>query len=353
MRPTSSALLAALQRRPKSLVLGFTASILIAVGTLQALDLWWRRGQTMAAAGGRASNLSTVLSEYVRDSFAVTDTSLRQLAIHGRRVGGPLAAAEAWDPILAAAKVSLVGSGSITVTDASGRIVHSTQRTILGQSRRDNYLFKRLATADHDELVVDQPFLSGVEPRRFVIPLGRRLTTETGAFDGIVVATVVPDTYRDFFRTVDVGHHGVIWVFHPEGVVLFREPSSNDPINESAKSNPILSTALRTGGIGFVNDSLQAGGPTFVNGYRVTSTPPLVVAVSLSMDDILEDWRHQRQISSLAFGALSLTFAGIVLVLFRQVNARDQGRACVDGSAAAGVGPTEGHEREAGGNARA
>ena len=322
LRPTPSALLAALQRRPKSLVLGFTASILIAVGALQAMDLWWRRGQTIATAGVRAANLSTVLSEYVRDSFAVTDTSLRQLAIHGRRVGGPLAGAEMWDPILAAAKVSLVGSGSITVTDATGRIVHSTQRAIVGQSRRDNYLFKRLATTDRDELVVDRPFLSAVDPKRFVIPLGRRLTTETGAFDGIVVATVVPDTYRDFFRTVDVGHHGVIWVFHPEGVVLFREPSPDNPINESAQGNSILTIAQRTGGTGFVNEPLETGGPTFVNGYRLTTTPPLVVAISLSLEDILEDWRHQRRISSLAFGALGLTFAGIVLVLFRQVNAR-------------------------------
>jgi signal transduction histidine kinase/CheY-like chemotaxis protein len=324
LRPTSSALLAALQRRPKSLVLGFTAAILIAVGAVQAADLWWRREQMVDTAGARAVNLSRVVAEYVRDSFAVTDTSLRQLAIHGRRVGGPSAPAQAWDPILAAAKVSLAGSGSITVTDATGRIVHSTQRAIVGQSRRDNYIFKQLSASDRDTLVVDRPFLTVLEPKRYVIPLGRRLTSDTGAFDGMVVATVIPDTYREFFRTVNVGDHGIIWVFHPDGVVLFREPSSANPINQPAAANPVLQAALHTSAGGLVDAPFDANGPRFVSGYRTLETPPLIVAVSLNLNDVLADWRHQREITSLAFIVLTVTFSGIVLVLFRQVNARIQ-----------------------------
>ncbi len=314
-------LAAVFQRRPKILVLAFTAFILAAVGVVVVADLLWRREQALTAAEARAQNLAFVLSEYVRGSFAATDASLRQLVIHGRRVGGATAPGDAWDSMLSSAKAALTG-GSLTVTDANGRIVHSTQRLILGQSRRDNYIFKQLSTLSTDELVIDRPFLSVVEPRRYLLPVGRRLTSADGRFDGMIVATVMPDAYHAFFQTVDVGATGIIWVFHPDGVVIFREPSSSDPMNGAADDNPVLLAARRGPDGGKLSGPLQSGGPTFVSAYRKVSTPPLIVAVSLGRADVLADWQHQRRFSALAFGALTLTLAGTVLVLFRQIDAR-------------------------------
>ena len=136
--------------------------------------------------------------------------ALRQLTVHARRVGGATAPGEAWDPILAAARASFPGSGSISVTDAAGIIRRSTQRAIIGQSRRDNYLFKQLDAVDRDELVVDRPLMSIPQPRRLLIPIGRRLVNEDGTFDGTVVAVVMPEAFREFFRTVDVGEEGIV-----------------------------------------------------------------------------------------------------------------------------------------------
>ena len=41
-------------------------------------------------------NLSSILSEYLRETFAAGDASLRQLVLHSRRVGGPSAPAADW-----------------------------------------------------------------------------------------------------------------------------------------------------------------------------------------------------------------------------------------------------------------
>lgn len=314
--------IAALQRRPKLLVVAFTASVLVAVAALHVADLWFGHQRTLKAAESRALNLAMVLSEYVHGSFALADTSLRQLAIHGRRVGGAAASAEAWDPILSAAKAALAGSGSITVTDAEGLIRHSTQRVIIGQSRREQYAFKQLSTIDRDELIVDRPFLTQVPPRRFLIPIGRRLVTESETFGGMVVATLGPEVYREFFRTVDAGRDGIIWVFHPDGVILFREPSTTNPIGEAATGNPVLQAALRAPGQGIVEGPLEAEGRRFVSAYQTMSAPPLIVGISLSRAEVLADWRAHVRTSAIAFGALTLTLAGIVLVLFRQMTAR-------------------------------
>jgi signal transduction histidine kinase len=305
-------------RRPRSLILFFTATILLAVAALQVTDLWWRRARALTAADARAANLSSILAEYVRGSFVLADTSLRQLVIHGRRVGGAKASDDEWTPILSAAQTALPGSGSVSVTDADGIIRHSTLAQIVGQSRKDTYVFEHLASDADEELIVDRPFLA--RDKRYVLPVGRRLETPAGKFDGIVVSVVIPDAFRDYFRAVDVGQEGAIWVFHPDGVVLFREPSTTDHINESAADNPLLRAALshRTGAI---RGAVEKDGIHFVSGYKALGSPPLIVAVSLSEREVLADWKSQARTEAAGFGVLSITLIVLALTLVRQMNA--------------------------------
>ena len=205
-------------------MLGLTVAALLAFGAVQAADLWMKRVQALQAADSRARNLAYILGEYVRGSFAVADTSLRQLAIHGRRVGGAAAPDAEWRPILLSAREALPGSGSISIAGADGSISHSTNPGLIGQARHNQFLYRHLSTLGRDEFVVDTPFLTPGPNPRYLLPIGRRLESVSGGFDGVAVATVGPETYREFFRSVDVGADGVAWVFHPEGFIVFREP---------------------------------------------------------------------------------------------------------------------------------
>jgi len=320
--PTSRSKTLGTGRRPKLIIAAFTASVLFAVTTLQVADLWLRRERTLQAAERRASNLAHVLTEYIRGSFAAADATLLQLAANGRRLGGAAAPKASWDTLLASARSALPVSGSLTMTDARGTIRVSTQRAIIGESRREEYIFRKLSSLGRDELVVSTPFLSVTTPRRYLIPIGRRLTTERGDFDGTLVATLIPDAYREFFRTVDVGADGIIWVFHPTGIVLFREPSTDDPIGRAAGANPIVQAAQQTPGGGLIEGRVDADGPVFMSAHRTLGTPPLTVAVSLSRDEILADWRDQRRSFFIGFAALTLTLAIMMKVLFGQMNIR-------------------------------
>ncbi|MGB2715249.1 MAG: ATP-binding protein [Vicinamibacterales bacterium] len=319
----SPPLVTALQRRPKGLVLAFTCSVVLVVIAVQGLSLWWRRDRSIELAEDRAANLSYIVAEYVRGSFALADATLRQLALHGQHVGGADAPASAWEPLLSAAKSAMPGSGSLSVTDSKGIIRLSTQRSIVGQSRADNYVFRQLASSDRDELVVDRPFLSPLAPRRYLIPIGRRLLTENGKFDGTVVAVVIPEVFREFLRTIDVGNLGRISVFHPDGVVVFREPSDVDAIGQPAAGDPVLQAAQRRSGSGVVRGQLEADGPVYLSAYRRTiGTPPLIVAVSLNESELLQDWWQQIRSSLAALVLLALTIVFMLRVLFRQIDAR-------------------------------
>ena len=320
-----SRIAAVFRRRPKFNIIAFTLTVLIAVATLEIVDLWWRRARALSIAEMRANNMAIVLAEYIRGSFASADAALRQLQLHGRRVGGSSAPKEDWEPMLASAKAALPESGSLTVTDAAGLIKHSTQRAIVGLSRSDEVVFKQLAAATADELIVGLPFPALTTPVQYIVPVGRRLVTATGAFDGTVVASVIPERYRAFFETITVGSEGTISVLHPagDGVVLFRAPSANNPINEPVRDNVLL-TLGRERSAGVFHGPLTPGGPHVISAYRTVGTPPLIVAVSLSERDVLGDWRSERRVAAAAFGALTLALALIVVVLFRTVNARER-----------------------------
>jgi signal transduction histidine kinase len=305
----------------KSAVAALTLGVLLTLGVIPGADLRIWRAHALTDARSRAGDLAVILADYIRGTFAAGDASLRQLSVHSQRVGGPDAQAAAWIPSLTSAKAGLAGVGSISVLDAAGVIRHSTIPAIVGQSRADQYAFRKLAAEPLDDFVVSTPFLSISEPRQFLIPIARRLTTPDGGFDGILAATFIPAQRRGLFQSINVGEHGVVWVFHPDGFVLFREPSMTNPIGESAKGNPIFQAAQQSNSRGTIDGPIVAGGPVLISGYHVTIAPPLIVAVSLDRDEILADWRRQAIGSTIAFFVFGVTLAVMAAVLFRQMDA--------------------------------
>jgi signal transduction histidine kinase/CheY-like chemotaxis protein len=311
-----------LRRHTRAAIVVVTIAVLVLVGALLAGDLWWRRERAILAAERRAEHEAGMLGEYLRGSVSAADAALRQLVVHGQRMGGSTGSHDDWDPMLAAARAALPESGSITVTDASGRITHSTQKSFVGQSRGDTYVFQQIA-AGADGLVVDRPLLTAVEPKQYIIPVGRRLTTPDGAFDGAVVANLRPEQYREFFRTLDVGNSGAITVLHPDGIVIFREPSRSNPINERAPDDPVLKGA-RQSRAGVLHVPLAATGRPGIVSFRRLDYPPLIAAVSLDVGDVLREWYGQRRVSAIAYGVLTIALGGLVIALLRVLEERER-----------------------------
>jgi hypothetical protein len=204
---------------------------------------------------------------------------------------------------------ALPGIGSLSICDVQGKIRHSTIASIIGEDRHDDFLFRRLEAETKDVLAADKPFQSRLSRTLVMIPLGRRLTDDQGRFAGIIVATLIPAELRSFFRAVDVGRGGAIWLFHPAGLLLAREPSVEDPMGQSTASNSIFLAAQKSGRSGVLVGRVDAKGPVLISGYRVMLEPPMIAAVSLAEDEVLADWRGEARISVIAlavFGALLL-----------------------------------------------
>ena len=296
-------------------------ALLLLLAAVRMVDLWRDRQGDLAAAERRAANQALILAEYLRGAFQTADTSLRHLALHARRAGGVGSPSAAWDEVLSSAHAALTGVGSLSVVDTQGVIRHSTVMPIVGQSRRSDYVFEELARDPRDRLVASTPFRSLVRPDQVMIPLARPITTADGRFDGIVVATFLPADVRGLFEQLDVGRDGAVWVFHPDGVVLFHIPSAQF-MGETAAGNPLFEASRHHAGAGTRRGPLQAGGPALVSAFYSLREPPLTVAVSLGEREVLAGWRREAAATALVGGLLAAATVGLLVLFTRRVGER-------------------------------
>ena len=295
------------------LIVGLFALLVV----LRSVNVWWRYDAIIDESERRAANLALILSEHLEQTIATVDAALSQLVLHSDRVGGPNAPHISWGPVLAAARSGLAGVGSLTLLNDSGVITHSTLQSIVGQSRANQFVFRYLASVPTNELVADTPYRSTLDGR-MLIPLGRRLTARNGGFEGAVVATLEPEQLRGFYRSVDVGANGVISVLHPTGIALFREPSTG----EDANDNPLFTATRDEFGKGLFRGALAPDGKRYLSAFRSLSKPHLLLAVSLSEDDVLAEWRTELGRTFLAFGLVGLLLTISGLLINREIRAR-------------------------------
>jgi PAS domain S-box-containing protein len=271
-----------------------------------AISLVFHRKAALEQGQRRAEDLAFILSDHFTRTTSAIDTTLSQIALL-RRTLGP---STDWGPILDSARSGVSGVAILAAIDAKGTIIASTIPQILGQTRAETYLYRRLSGEADAGLVADPP-MRGRVSGQWVIPFGRRLTNSDGAFAGAIVATLEPARLRGFYRTIDVGQEGFISVLHPNRSVLFREPSrTGDTTGELASENPLLAEQRRFPDAGFVRSSLEQGGQTYLSAYRRTTNPELIIAVSLAESEALAAWRADATIA-----ATVLAGFGILLIV--------------------------------------
>ena len=307
--------------KSRPLLLAFTLIVLSIVALIQTNDLRWLRQHAFTDAELRAASEATAIAEYVRGAFAAADSSLRQIAIHSRRIGGPSAPAGEWVPILQAARAALAEEGSLSITDATGIIRHTTLPALLGEPRGDRYVFQHLATGAPDELVLDVPFTNPRRPERWIVPVGRRLTTGDGRFEGIAVQVITPENFQPFFDSIRIGREGVIKLFHPGGALIIQRPGPGAAPPDGRPAD-LLFARIGTEPSGLDRGPLTPGGPGYVSAFRRIDGPRLVVSVSLSEEEILADWRARRLRAVLEFLGLAGVMSVLVMFVLRQMRAR-------------------------------
>ncbi len=228
----------ALKAGSRNFVYRATALMLVIVVVLVAGVLWTYWQSIYKDAQARSGTLAFLLAEQTTRTFQAVDLTLAGL--------DPVVEADplpdhapAFEKLLTQRVAELDFIHAIYVLDPEGRVTQSSgpvrdlvsveaARSIIARFDQDPAL----------KFLIGQPLFS--QPGQLsAIPVIRRLTSPTGRFDGMIVASVEPRYFSDFYRNLDLGRRGSIDLFQDNGSVLLA--STSDDL--SAQTLPALALA--------------------------------------------------------------------------------------------------------------
>jgi len=163
-------------------------------------------------------------------------------------------------------------------------------------------------------IVVNPPVVGRISGG-WIIPVSRRIDKPDGSFGGVVVGSIEPSYFSDFYRKLDVGEHGVINLVGLDGisrvrrvgeVVEFAKDLRDTPFFANVHDRP-TGTLLGPGGVDGVRRYIS---------YRTFGRYALAINVGLSEADVLREFSVRKATyyasAGIASVALALVAAGFI-----------------------------------------
>jgi diguanylate cyclase (GGDEF)-like protein len=188
----------------------------------------------------------------------------------------------------------------VSIADRAGEIIDST-RAALGQNVASRDFFRQQRDTD--------TFFIGQLPRGATgnakLQFSRRLTTDTGAFDGAVIVAIDADYFVSAYETSMLGEHGVLGVFGTDGVFRVKRTGEAVFSGDTIAYGSVVPApdAVRTEAI--VTRSSWDGVRRYTSARELYGFP-LAVLVGLSVDEQLAAAQRDRT-ASLWWAALAST----------------------------------------------
>jgi len=261
------------------------------------------RSLIIAAAEVSSANLALAFEEHVKKTVQIIDGLLLQL--RGEYQRNPLAFG---DRIRFIAEHKSVADLliQVSVTDKQGIMTFNTKglpSVPLDLSDREH--FRTHLTGPDDQLFISKPVLGRVS-QKWSIQFTRKIVDKGGAFAGVIVLSIDPDYFSNFYKGIDIGPGGAVTLVGMDGVIRAR--ASKSPTAKEArgvvvpKDRSFLDPTKPVAGIFKVPSVMD--GVVRIGAYRRLQNYPLVVVVLQAEKDILSVSNK---------GAIPEIFAGVIL----------------------------------------
>jgi signal transduction histidine kinase/DNA-binding response OmpR family regulator len=293
-------------------LLGLCGIAVLWAGVFHSLAV--ERKQAIEAATENAANLARAFEEQLIRSIRAIDQSL--LYVREARAKDPAFRIYDW---ASATRFMPELTLQISLLDRSGRIAGTSLfRDAEPMNLSDRDYFKAHRPGSADEIFIGKPTL-GRGTHKPVIVMSRRLLGADGAIDGVVAASVDAQYLSGFYRSVDLGHDGVVTVVGLDGVIRARssarEATAEPGRDASLLGSPIdFSPAAIAGTFKAVSrvDRIQR-----LYAYRHVRSYPLIVVVGMSVDEVLANHVANRYSYLAAATALTVLLLLVTLQIVR------------------------------------
>lgn len=177
---------------------------------------------------------------------------------------------------------------------------------------------------DTQKLFISKPVL-GRSSGKWSVQFTRRINKPDGGFGGIVVTSLDPDYFTEFYRSIEFGRNGVATLVGTDGLVRARQSADSKEIGQDVRNSELFRQLARAD-----HGVYQASSPIDqvrrIYSYRKLKEYPLVVLVGMDEQDVLAEFNEHLVLLNLLGSAITILIiiAALAVLLLLRYQARVQ-----------------------------
>jgi PAS domain S-box-containing protein len=203
---------------------------------------------------------------------------------------------------------------SISVSDENGRIIYSTLPELKNfDGSKRPYFTAPFADKNNTKLFINGPILASTG--KVVIFTSRSKAVKNGRWDGVAIATLPAAYFASTMDSVRPQDDGFATLLGIEGTIIARSPDQEKFAGKNVMRGPAHSAHVASGSRmtrALVKTATEGRRSLVVS--RTTDATELVVAVGLSEERVLADWRSKSMIK----GGILLLLGLIAILVLRR-----------------------------------
>ncbi len=193
------------------------------------------------------------------------------------------------------------------VIDENGMYIMSNLPNHRKMDLSDREHFRVHKEKDTNQLYISKPIL-GRASGKWSIQMTRRINKPDGSFGGVVVISVDPFYFSNFYQGVDLGSGGVVSLIGLDGITRARRAGNDMTVGQNIAHGALMRSVSEKASGSLRTTSVADGVHRFYS-YRKLIEYPLIVAVGVTEETALGEFRRRRT------GYYGFAFATTLIVL--------------------------------------
>lgn len=218
----------------------------------------------------------------------------------------------------------------IATTDETGQ----TQQIIPKRPAaniRDREHFSVHVAEDTGNLFISKPVL-GRSSGKWSLQFTRRINKPDGSFGGIVVTSLDPGYFTEFYKSVTLGAGSVTSLVGNDGIIRARRTDSSSEIGQDIGQSTLFEKIADSSAGSYIGTS-SVDSVSRIYAYRRLKDYPLIVTVGISEESVLSEFKQH----SMLMTGLGLAMTALLLLataaLQRTLKAQERVNTAMENSA--------------------
>lgn len=301
----------------------FVLLVCLSLLTIDAFQTWNAYEVRLKETQVLAANLTSSLTQHAEDTFKEADIILSGLVERVEVDGTGQANLRRLRALLIKQVAELPKLHGLFLYDKEGRWLVNSQKVLIkgaNNSDREYFIYHR----DHADQAphIGKPIHSRTTGE-WILTVSRRVNNADGSFAGVALATLHMSYFRKFYDAFNIGDDGAILLAHEDGDLLVHRPFLEEKIGKALKEAALFREYLpkKPSGAYTTNKSAIDELERMIS-YRRVEQYPLVVAISLSKDEVFRSWWVDAAKHFLVTVLLSIVLGILGARLTRQIGQR-------------------------------